>query len=205
MRHSRHTAISPGLSAAAALGLALLAGPLAAGGELPAEQQAFWERFQAHCGKAYPARVSDVTPYYEDALVGRDLVVHFLECEPERIHAAFHVDDDRSRNWILTHAEGTIRLKHDHRNRDGSEEEITQYGGDAALPGLEHRQIFPADEHTAEILPERDDNFWFMDFVDDETLQYGVHWPHKGHSVRLEFDLSVPVEAPPRPWGFEKD
>ncbi len=170
---------------------------------LEPEQQAFWHKLEGLCGQAFAGRVSDVTDYYRDAIVGRKLIAHGVSCEDERIHIALHVDDDRSRNWILTQFDGTIRLKHDHRHPDGTEEEISQYGGDAPVPGLPERQIFPADAHTGRILPDRADNFWFMHFVDDETFHYGVHWPKHGHSIRLEFDLSTPVELPPRPWGFE--
>ncbi len=182
------------------------AGPEGVGapeGPIPPEQDAFWARWLPHCGKAYSGAISDVTPYYRDGVVGREMVMHVLECGEGRIHAAFHIDDNRSRNWILTRVGGTIRLKHDHRHEDGTEEEITQYGGDAPVPGLPHRQIFPADAHTAGILPDRADNFWFFDFLDDETLQYGVHWPRFGHSIRIEFDLSTEVPVPPLPWGYE--
>jgi hypothetical protein len=166
------------------------------------EQREFWAALEAHCGRAYPGSISDVTPYYRDGVEGRRIVAHFLECSDDRMHIAFHLDDDRSRNWILTQVGGTLRLKHDHRLEDGTEDEISQYGGDAPTPGLPTRQIFPADEHTARILPDRADNFWFFDFVEPERLQYGVHWPKHGHSIRLEFDLSSPVEPPPRPWGY---
>lgn len=103
---------------------------------------------------------------------------------------------------MLTNMRGALRLKHDHRNQDGTEEVITQYGGDAPKPGLETRQIFQADNHTAHILPERADNFWFLDLMDENTLAYGVHWPKHGHSIRMEFDLSNPVDPPPAPWGY---
>jgi hypothetical protein len=172
---------------------------LSAAPSLKPEQQAFWDRMQGLCGQAFAGKVSDVTDYYRDAIVGKALVVHFADCSETRIHAPFHVDDNRSRNWILTIVDGTIRLKHDHRHPDGREEAISQYGGDAPRPGLPHRQIFPADEHTASILPERADNFWFLDFIDQDTLHYGVHWPRHGHSIRIQFDLSHPIEAPPAP------
>ncbi|QOC21529.1 hypothetical protein IC757_10785 [Wenzhouxiangella sp. AB-CW3] len=185
----------------------LLAGSVQAGSgtvdDLEPEQKAFWNQLASLCDRAFAGRVDDVTEFYRNALVGRELVAHGVSCSDERIHVALHVDDNRSRNWILTVVDGTIRLKHDHRYPDGTEEEISQYGGDAPPPGLPHRQIFPADAHTAEILPKRADNFWFMDFVDDETFQYGVHWPKYGHSVRLSFDLSTPIEAPSLPWGYE--
>jgi hypothetical protein len=174
----------------------------AAGGGLAAEQEAFWAALARHCGRAYAGRVSDATPYYRPGVEGRRLVAHFLDCAADRMHVALHIDENRSRNWILTRTGGTIRLKHDHRNTDGTEEAISQYGGDAPVPGLATRQIFPADAHTARILPERADNFWFMDLVDAATLQYGVHWPTAGHSIRLEFDLSRPIAEPPRPWGY---
>ncbi len=170
---------------------------------LAPEQRAFWQQLSSLCGKAFTGRVSDVTEYYRAAIVGRELIAHGVSCEPERIHIALHVDNDRSRNWILTIVDDTIRLKHDHRHRDGSEEAISQYGGDAPVPGLAERQIFPADAHTAEILPERADNFWFMHFVSEDTFHYGVHWPRHGHSIRLAFDLTEPVDPPPLPWGFE--
>ncbi len=185
----------------------LIAGSAQAGSEaldrLEPEQQAFWQKLEGLCGKAYSGQVDDVTEYYRDALVGREVVAHGVSCEDERIHVALHVDGDRSRNWILTLVDGTIRLKHDHRHRDGTEEDISQYGGDAPVPGLPERQIFPADAHTADILPQRADNFWFMHFVDEHTFHYGVHWPKHGHSVRLAFDLSRPVEPPLLPWGYE--
>jgi hypothetical protein len=171
-------------------------------GALPAEQVAFWERMREHCGRTYLGQVADATPYYLNRLEGRDLVVHFRECTDDRLHVPMHVDDNRSRNWVLTKVGGTIRLKHDHRGEDGAEEEITQYGGDAPVPGLATRQIFPADAHTAAILPDRFDNFWFMDFIDDDTFAYGVHWPKVGHSLRIVFDLITPIEVPPAPWGY---
>lgn len=170
--------------------------------QLAPEQQAFWNRLQDLCGQAFPGRISDVTPYYAGVAEAEQLTMHVLECSQDRIHIPLHVDDNRSRNWILTHSDGTIRLKHDHRYPDGREEAISQYGGYAPVPGLPTRQIFPADEHTAKILPQRNDNFWFLDFTDDQTLQYGVHWPRKGHSIRLEFDLSTPIQPPPEPWGY---
>ena len=166
-----------------------------------AEQDAFWAALQAHCGNAYRGRVSDATPYYSSSLAG-DAVMHVMDCSEDRIHISFHLGENRSRNWLLTRKGGTIRLKHDHRHEDGTEDRVSQYGGDAPVPGLATRQIFPADAHTASILPDRADNFWFFDFVDDTTLQYGVHWPKHGHSVRFEFDLSTPIEPPPRPWGY---
>ncbi|MCC5905194.1 MAG: hypothetical protein JJU13_03230 [Balneolaceae bacterium] len=169
--------------------------------ELSPEQIAFWDNIQQHCGNAYEGVLADATPFYHSFDVDR-IVIHVRNCTDTLTHISLHLDDNHSRNLLLTKADGTLRLKHDHRNEDGTEEEITQYGGDAPKPGLETRQIFEADAHTAEILPDRFDNFWFMDLMDEETFGYGVHWPKHGNSIRMEFDISNPVEAPPTPWGY---
>lgn len=166
-------------------------------------QQAFWDNVQEHCGNAYAGRVGDATPYYSAVAEAEQLRIHIRECSDSLTHISLHVDDNHSRNLMLTKTRTTLRLKHDHRYEDGTEEEISQYGGDAPAPGLETRQIFQADEHTESILPNRFDNFWFLHQMDDETFAYGVHWPKHGHSIRLEFDVSETVDAPPAPWGYE--
>jgi hypothetical protein len=170
--------------------------------QLSDEQEQFWKNIQELCGNAYEGTLADATPFYHSFDAER-LVIHVRNCTDSLTHISLHLDDNHSRNLLLTKETGTLRLKHDHRNEDGTEEEITQYGGDAPKPGLEHRQIFMADEHTAEILPDRFDNFWFMDIMDEETFAYGVHWPKHGNSIRMEFDISEPAdEIPPTPWGY---
>ncbi len=166
------------------------------------EQLAFWDNIQKHCGNAYEGKLADATPYYADDIDADYIAIHVRNCTETLTHISLHLDDDHSRNLMLTKVEGTLQLKHDHRNEDGTEEEITQYGGEAPTPGLETRQIFYADEHTADILPQRSDNFWFLDLMDDETFAYGVHWPKEGNSIRMEFDISTPVDPPPTPWGY---
>jgi len=169
--------------------------------ELSSEQYVFWAEIQKHCGKAYQGKLADATYHYLP-FDESNIVLHIRECSDTLTHITLNISDDYSRNLMLTQTETTLRLKHDHRNPDGTEEEISQYGGDAPKPGLNTRQIFFADAHTAEILPKRSDNFWFLDMMNDTTLAYGVHWPEYGHSIRIKFDLSVEVESPPAPWGY---
>ena len=171
-------------------------------GELAPEQLAFWNKLRAHVGKTYPGRLDDATAYYQNRLAGQTIIVHVREASDDRMHIAMHVGDNRSRNWILTKTGGTLRLKHDHRDASGKVEAITEYGGDAPSPGLATRQTFPSDAHTARIMPDRLDNFWFIDFMSYTTLAYGVHWPKVGHSLLIVFDLTKPLPAPPAPWGY---
>ena len=93
---------------------------------LAPEQAAFWENVQQLCGNAYRGVLADATPYYHGSAADR-IVIHVRNCTETLTHISLHMDDDHSRNLMLTKADGTLRLKHDHRNEDGTEEDITQY------------------------------------------------------------------------------
>src|SRR5690606_6495237 len=86
----------------------------------------FWENLKSHCGKAYEGEL--LTPGNED-FAGKKLVMHVRSCQDNTILIPFFVGEDRSRTWVLTLQDDLITLKHDHRHEDGSEDDITQYGG----------------------------------------------------------------------------
>ena len=78
--------------------------------------------------------------------------MHVRECTRDTIRIPFHVGDDHSRTWVVTRTATGLRLKHDHRHRDGSEDKLTQYGGDSTTPPTAARQEFPADAFTKALL-----------------------------------------------------
>lgn len=188
------------------LGAALLAGPLtgcdpeatpdrtpeAAPFDLPAEQEAFWTSLQGLCGMAFQG--TDAEPLR---------VMHVRQCFPGEIRIPLHVDDDRSRTWIVTREPDGLRLKHDHRHADGTEEEITQYGGDTREPGSTAAQEFWADDFTGELVPGAGNNIWTMEVHSGERFASQLVRTGEEWVVRWEFDLTAPVEPPPAPWGYE--
>lgn len=115
----------------------------------------------------------------------------------------FHVADDRSRTWILTRTRSGLRLKHDHRHRDGSEDDLTQYGGDARSPGTATSQEFHADAHTVNLLPEAVTNVWTIEIQPGRTFAYALRREGTDRRFRVEFDLTRPIAPPPAPWGHE--
>ena len=54
------------------------------------------------------------------------------ECEEGKQRIPVYVGDDHGGTWTLTRTADGLRLKHDHRLEDGSEDVVTRYGGDAA-------------------------------------------------------------------------
>jgi hexosaminidase len=163
-------------------------------------QKEFWNRLQSLCGKAFAGRLTDSNA--SDSMFARSRVVmHVRSCTSDEIRIPLHVGDDRSRTWVITPADGGLRLKHDHRHRDGSADSVTQYGGDTFRPGGLGRQEFAADSLTAALIPAARTNVWTIEIIPGKTFAYGLRRDGTDRKFRVEFDLTQPVAAPPPPWG----
>ena len=174
--------------------------PPASSPRLASEQEAYWARLQQLCGKAFSGRITQGLPN-DTAFAGKTLVMHVRECSPGEVRIPFHVGDDRSRTWIVTRTDAGLRLKHDHRHADGSQDPITQYGGDTADAGTAQAQEFRADAHTASLIPAAATNVWTMEIVPGSTFAYALRREGTDRRFRVEFDLASPVAPPPAPWG----
>lgn len=166
------------------------------------EQTAFWDSLQAMCGQAFTGTLVENEPPSAD-FEGQALMMHVRECSDDEIRVPFFVGDDRSRTWVFTPSmDGrAMRLKHDHRHEDGSEDEVTQYGGDTADAGTATRQAFPADAFTAELVPAAATNVWTVELIPGELFAYQLRREGTDRRFRVEFDLTRPTDAPPAPWG----
>jgi hypothetical protein len=195
---------------AALLASVILAGcgneppPLPEGYEAPrtvvVPQDEFWAELTAICGNAYTGSVVESEPP-DEAMSSATLVMHVRECSDTLIRVPFHVGEDRSRTWVFTRTATGLRLKHDHRHEDGTEDEVTQYGGDTAGEGEAHLQEFAADEHTATLIPAAARNVWTVEIHPGATFVYGLRREGTDRLFRAEFEIGVPVAAPPPPWG----
>lgn len=162
-------------------------------------QDEFFAQLESMCGQAFEGEATLVSG---EGFDGR-MVMHVRRCSPDEIQIPLHVGENRSRTWIVTRTEQGLRLKHDHRHEDGSEDAVTQYGGDTRDVGTATTQAFPADAFTAELLPEAATNVWTMTVEPRERFTY--HLTRDGEPrATFTFDLSRTVEAPPAPWGYEE-
>jgi hypothetical protein len=160
----------------------------------------FWQNLHQLCGKAYEGRVLEAPPN-DTSFTGKRLVMHVRSCTPSEIRIPLHVGEDRSRTWVLTRAAGSIRLKHDHRHEDGSEDKITQYGGDSGGGHSATKIELSADVHTASLIPEAKTNVWTVELHPGRMFVYALRREGTDRRFRLEFDLTTSVTAPPPPWG----
>lgn len=163
-------------------------------------QLIFWDRLEALCGQAFEGRVTESVPP-DPSFEGRTLTMHVRECDLAEIRIPFFVGEDRSRTWVVTPTSVGLRLKHDHRHEDGSEDEVTQYGGDTRGQGTAVAQDFHADPFTAELVPAAATNIWTIEVHPDSVFAYALRREGSDRRFRVEFDLTKPVGTPPPPWG----
>lgn len=118
-------------------------------------QDAFWAALSSHCGKAYAGRLVSEDTVDRD-FAEADMRMYVRECSDTQIAIPFHVridgEWDRSRTWLITRNDaGGLRLKHDHRHKDGEPDAVTMYGGDTSDAGSERAQSFPVDQESIEL------------------------------------------------------
>lgn len=167
-------------------------------------QTAFLVSLGELCGKAFSGKL--VSDDEADADFGRQsMVMHVRRCNENEVQIPFHVGDDHSRTWVITRQANGLRLKHDHRHADGSEDAVTQYGGDTADDGTPIRQEFPVDGFSIDMF-EREGltasvtNIWAVEITGD-VFAYELR--RENRFFRVEFDLAQPTTIPPVPWGYE--
>ena len=192
---------------AAALAVVISACATAPAPPIATPQDAFFERMSALCGKAFAGRVAVDTPATTgpNAFADKALVMHVRECTERELRIPFHVGDDRSRTWVVTRTVGGLRLRHDHRHEDGSDDASTMYGGDTATAGTPTRQEFPVDQYSIDMFAKAGNtasatNTWAMEVVPGRAFVYELARPG-GRLFRVEFDLTRPIPAPSAPWG----
>lgn len=167
---------------------------------LAPSQQAFWDALLAHCGKAYQGTL-EAKPAPAD-FAGKELKMYVMSCNEHTIKIPFYVGEDRSRTWVLTKTPYGILLKHDHRLEDGSDDEVTMYGGFTANSGSENVQFFPADQETTDMLPGACANLWWIT-IDENQFSYNLRRVTGPNLFSVVFDLKNPIETPELPWGHE--
>lgn len=154
-------------------------------------EKEFLKNLNAFCGQSFAGKA--IFPEEEkNPFKGQALKIIFSTCTDKEVRIPFQVGEDKSRTWVLTLDETGFLLKHDHRHEDGTPDKVTMYGGYAKTGGDSFAHAFPADKHTAELIPAAATNEWGLILSKDKkTLSYILK---RDGQLRFhaDFDLSKP-------------
>ncbi len=171
----------------------------------------WWEHVSSLCGQAFAGGLTSEDPT-DAAFAEQSMTMHVRRCKEKRLEIPFHVGENRSRTWVLTRTDQGLRLQHDHRHENGSEDAISLYGGYAdtssspATPGPETTLHFPADDFSKQLfaangLSPSVANVWSTEILPGERFSYILTRPQR--YFRADFDLTRAIEPPPAPWGHD--
>lgn len=159
-------------------------------------EAAFFNNLKSLCGQTFVGE----TVYPEDPdhdFAGKKLVATVEGCGARNITIPFSVGEDTSRTWVITATYDGLLFKHSHQNPDGSHHDVSFYGGFAAdykgQKGTQYKQYFPADERTAEMIPDAKTNAWMMEFK-PETQEL-VYYLERHGKPRYKAVLKLKDEA----------
>ena len=144
------------------------------------------------CGKTLEGRIVSPPVPADADFAGKRLVAHVRDCSPTEFRIPFAVGEDRSRTWVITRSSSGLSLKHEHRHADGTEDKVSQYGGEAVQPGTPNRQEFPADQFSRDLFLREDRapstaNVWAVETAPG-FLAYELRRPDR--FFRVEFGNS---------------
>ena len=168
-----------------------------------APQDRFFAALSALCGQRFNGRMVSTDPVDVERFSG-PMQMHVRDCSESEIRIPFSVGEDRSRTWVISRTETGLRLKHDHRHADGSEDELSQYGGDTDSGGSATRQEFPVDAYSKQLFEAHGlnvsmTNVWAMEVIPGELFAYELR--RENRFFRVEFGLREPAPPAEEPAG----
>lgn len=131
--------------------------------------ESFFANLRSLCGERFVGTMTFPVDG-QDSFKGKPLTATIATCSAKQISIPFQVGEDTSRTWLVSRVNNQTIFKHDHRHKDGSLNEITNYGGTAQAQGTALSQTFPADEFTQKLIPEAATNQWSLTFSEDKHI-----------------------------------
>lgn len=174
--------------------------------EPTAPQLAFFNQLSALCGQSFIGKV--VEDNQPSPAFSGEMLMHVRDCSASEIQIPFVVGENRSRTWIISKTADGLRLKHQHKHQDGTDDVSTLYGGDTVSEGSANHQSFPADAYSKALfirtrMPQSTGNTWHLYLYPQDRFSYRLS--REGREFRVDFDLTKPVATPAAAWGAEKN
>jgi len=162
--------------------------------DLPADspQEEFFANLFSLCGETFIGEAT-FPDNPDDTLVDTELKATISTCTEEMIEIDLvRGGDTWHTTWVLEKRDEGLHLFHEHigdKEYEEGEEPDTGYGGYANDEGSSTAQYFPADDHTAEMLPQAATNVWMME-LNPENGTF-IYYLERHDEPRFRAELSL--------------
>lgn len=154
--------------------------------------QEFFDNLSKLCGNTYTGEQL-YRSHHGSSWADKLMLMYVSECDNEKMHIPFHIDDDHSRTWMFFIEDRQLCFRHRHLHEDGTHEDDSMYGGYADGKGSAFVQYFPADEFTGTVIDGGAGNVWIVSIAEDLT-SFSYRLDRDGEKrFEIAFDLTKPV------------
>jgi len=116
------------------------------------------------------------------------------QCNQKEIRMPIYINEKIYRTLILSQDQSNYILRHENKRSDGTQAEISMYGGQTDGKKDAFLLLFPADGYSRQLLGAELNYAWSLAFTSDKsTLSYMIENNGK-LTLQIDFDLS-PVAA----------
>jgi hypothetical protein len=168
--------------------------PIAATARDPlADQRAFFENLRALCGQTFGGRTI-LAPVTDRTFEPARLYMVVKDCEGDEIRIPFIVGKDASRTWVFQMRKDGLKFFHEHLRPDGTEYELSGFGGHATEDGSPVFQSFPDFGATVDT-PVAERRIWRLRLDTDHRLF--VYYLDRGGLPLYRLAFHMGTASPP--------
>lgn len=159
---------------------------------IPSHSESFLENFHHFCKKEFKGSI--VYPAGNDApFKGQLIKVKVIHISPNEIQLPITIGNKIYRILHLKKDANGVWLQHENKKPDGTQAEISLYGGKAINSDKPFLMVFQADAYTKALLGSERNSSWLLAFSNDKQILTYIAQSDGFLDLQLDFDLTTPV------------
>ena len=150
----------------------------------------FYNNLQALCKNKYAGSI--VYPAGKEApFQGKKIWIELASCSAKELRIPINIGDKVYRTLILGRNENSVFLQHENKRPDGSQAEISLYGGRAVTLTSPSLLVFPADSYSKQILGAERNCIWTLSISSDKSTLSYIAESDGRLDLQIDFNLTA--------------
>lgn len=153
-------------------------------------QHSFFDNLQGLCKKKFAGYI--VYPAGKEApFQGKKIWIEVASCSAKEIRIPINIGEKIYRTLILGRNESGVYLQHENKRPDGSQAEISLYGGKALSHQSPFLLVFPADSYSKQLLGSERNSSWSLSISSDKSTLSYIAESDGRLDIQIDFNLST--------------
>jgi hypothetical protein len=161
---------------------------------LPSKAEtSFYQQLKQHCGQKLNGEVLYPTGK-EAPFRGMPIWLELEKCSDKEIRMPININQKIYRTLILSQDKTNFTLRHENKRADGTQAEISMYGGQTADIKDTYLLLFPADGYSRQLLGAELNYAWSLAFNSDKSILSYMIENNGKLTLQIDFSLTKPLD-----------